>query len=510
MPYLKDDNSVPTIVWRGRTNNGSFNIKDMMNMNKIEGSFRTNNVSNYMIPTELGARKGIADNQSLDEGYLQPQQLNPYALAKSPFHSNRKGKRGLDSLYPTFTYGDSNVNELASMGGSPLAIALDIDELPARMQSEKMRTDSNNPLSQSFAIKAAMAQDRDPIKGPLTDIMRYGVAADFESQAVSKSRFNQGYVQTGLMNEEKRRKVLRQIKEDRDVFSQDVNDFKDLFLKQVGNLGDQEGKNVQEQLETISKKLDNWSMPANLDSDISEKKKPEMTTPETTNMEDTGNNIDNLEEFYDIPDTDPKDLKVPPPDPLQGPFSNNWNFTMLNPLSWVGKNPNMQVPGSMDPDMMATLPVQTTGPFSSPLRAIGPFSSPFRTRTSTPILARTGSTPTLRITPQGTPIRNSTPIRARTGTTPVRNGTTPARGNVLTWTPPDEKKSTPTPIRARTGTTPPPFMDSKGKGRGKNKSNPVSSDYSSLNKSPQNQRITRAMRAAIDSNKAAAEREKNK
>lgn len=271
MPSLKNDNSLPALIWRGRNKNGDFNLNEMKGVNETQGSFRTNTATNFMLPTETGARKGIPDNQSLDTAYLQPQQLHPYATAKSPFHEmskhkNGKGKRGLESLYPNHTYGNANVNELASMGGAPLAIALDVDELPARMQSEKLRTDSNNPLSASFAIKAAMAQDRDPIKGPLTDIMRYGVADDFESQSIAKRRFDQGYIQKNLMSEEQRAKYLQKIKEGRDVFSQDISDFKDLFLKQVGNLGDQKGKNVQEQLETISNKLDKWTTPAGGDS----------------------------------------------------------------------------------------------------------------------------------------------------------------------------------------------------------------------------------------------------
>lgn len=263
MPSLKDDNSAPALIWRGRTNNGSFNLNQMKNVNEMQGSFRTNTSVNFMLPTESGARKGIPDNQTIDIAYLQPQQLNPYALAKSPFVRN--GKRGFSRLYPN-SYGDTNANELASMGGSPLAIALDVDELPARMQVEFLRTDSNNPLSQSFAIKAAMAQDRDPVKGPLTDIMRYGVADDFESQSIAKRRFDQGFLNQGELSEKSRSNYLRQIKDDRDVFSQDINDFKDLFTKQIGNLGDQKGKNVQEQLETISSKLDRWSTPAAGDS----------------------------------------------------------------------------------------------------------------------------------------------------------------------------------------------------------------------------------------------------
>lgn len=483
MPSLKDDNSAPAIVWRGRTNNGSFSINEMRNVNEIQGSFRTNTSINYMLPTELGARKGIPDNQTVDVGYLQPQQLNPYATAKSPFYSNKKGKRSLQSIYPN-SYGNSNVNELASMGGSPLAIALDIDEFPARMQYEKMRTDSNNPLSQSFAIKAAQEQDRDPIKGPLTDIMRYGVAADFESQAVAKSRFNQGYVQTGLMNEDKRRKILRQIKDDRDVFSQDVNDFKDLFLKQVGNLGDEKGKNVQEQLETISKKLDNWSMPANVDSDTSEKKKSTMITLEKTNMDNTEDNIDNLEEYYDTQDTILKETKsIPLPDPLQPPTP--WSFTMLNPLNWVGRNPNTQVPGNINPEMMATLPDQTLGPFSSPMRK----------RSVTPSRARTVSTPA-RDQSRGNVLTWTPPDQRDTASILARRGTTPARatsrGNVLTWTPPDQRD---TPILAKTGTTQKEIK--------KKKSTSVTQEnYSSPSLSPQNQRVTRSMRAAIDAKKA--------
>ena len=272
MPYLKDDNSVPAIVWRGRTNNGNFDLNAMKGTNEIQGSFRTNPSTNYMQPTEVGLRVGVPDNQTLDVAYLQPQQLNPYPNAKSPFFHKmvqHKGKlkRSIEDIVPS-SYGwvnemagsNGEINKLASIGGQVLAIALDIDELPARMQAEYIRTNSNNPLSQSFAIQAAKQQDQDPLKGPLTDIMRYDVKADFEDQSIAKRKMASGFIQENLLGEEKYKKYKSQIETSRDIFSQDIKDFKDLFLKQVGNMGEQ-GKSVQETLEVISNKIDRFGYP---------------------------------------------------------------------------------------------------------------------------------------------------------------------------------------------------------------------------------------------------------
>lgn len=275
MPSLKDDNSLPAIVWRSRTNNGKVDLRAMKAENEIQGSFRTNPSFNYMQPTEVGLRVGVPDNQTLDISYLQPQQLNPYPTAKSPFINN--------ILPDFFSTGSTNemagsngeINNLASIGGQVLPIALDVDELPARMQAEYIRTDSKNPLSQSFAIQAAKEQDQDPLKGPLTDVMRYDVKQDFEDQSIAKRKMASGFIQENLLSEAKYKRYKSQIDSSRDIFSQDIEDFKDLFLRQVGNMGS-EGKSVQQTLDDISKKIDQFGYPG--DSSGVKKKSPLMTT----------------------------------------------------------------------------------------------------------------------------------------------------------------------------------------------------------------------------------------
>lgn len=272
MPYLKDDNSLPAIIWRGRTNNGKIDLRAMKAENEIQGSFRTNPSTNYMQPTEVGLRVGVPYNQTLDIAYLQPQQLNPYPMSKNPF---------FDDLVPT-PYANTGVNEmagsndeinkLASTGGQVLPIALDVDELPSRLQAEYIRTDSKNPLSQSFAIQAAKEQDQDPLKGPLTDIMRYDVKDDFEDQTIAKRKMASGFIQENLLSEQKYKQYKSQINASRDIFSQDIQDFKDLFLKQVGNMGEQ-GKSVQQTLDNISNKIDRFAYPGE-QGDVKKKNLP--------------------------------------------------------------------------------------------------------------------------------------------------------------------------------------------------------------------------------------------
>lgn len=279
MPFLKDDNSLPAIVWRWRTNNGKIDLKAMKGENEIQGSFRTNPSFNYMQPTEVGLRVGVPDNQTLDIAYLQPQQLNPYPTSKSPFFNNK--------LPDPFSTGSANemagsneeINKLSSIGGQVLPIALDVDELPARMQAEYIRTDSKNPLSQSFAIQAAREQDQDPLKGPLTDIMRYDVKEDFEDQSITKRKVALGFMQEGVLGEEKYKRYKREVESSRDITSQDVQDFKDLFLRQVGNMGSQ-GKSVQQTLDNISNKMNQFSYPG--DKVESKKKSRRTKNPRIT------------------------------------------------------------------------------------------------------------------------------------------------------------------------------------------------------------------------------------
>ena len=259
MPNLKDDQSLPALIWRGRLKDGKFDLQAMKGENERLGSSRTNNTINYMQPIVNGLRDGIFDNQAQDTAYLQPQELKPYVTAKSPFLS-----QSVEDLYPR-TYGQTNplggsngeIREVASIGGQPLAITLDINEIPSRLQSENIRSNAKNPLSDAFAAQAQIEKSNDPIKGPLTDIMRYGVEADYEHQAVLKTRAAQGYIQSGIVTKEELDKLHRKINATRDFQSQDVSDMKSLFLSQVGNLGDQ-GKSVQQQLETIIGKIDNF------------------------------------------------------------------------------------------------------------------------------------------------------------------------------------------------------------------------------------------------------------
>ena len=268
MPNLKDDQSLPALIWRGRLHDGKFDLQAMKGENERLGSSRTNNTINYMQPIVNGLRDGIFDNQAQDTAYLQPQELKPYVTAKSPFLS-----QSVEDLYPR-TYGQTNplggsngeIREVASIGGQPLAITLDINEIPSRLQSENIRSNAKNPLSDAFAAQAQIDKSNDPIKGPLTDIMRYGVEADYEHQAVLKTRAAQGYIQSGIVTKEELDKLHRKINATRDFQSQDVSDMKSLFLSQVGNLGDQ-GKSVQQQLETIIGRIDNF---------LPEKKRPPL------------------------------------------------------------------------------------------------------------------------------------------------------------------------------------------------------------------------------------------
>ena len=45
-----------------------------------------------------------------------------------------------------------------------------------------------------------------------------------------------------------------------DICSQDVQDFKDLFAKQAGDLGDT-GKNIQKRIESIGNKINSFTFP---------------------------------------------------------------------------------------------------------------------------------------------------------------------------------------------------------------------------------------------------------
>lgn len=269
MPNLTEDNSIAAVVWRGRLKTGGFNLKALKGENESMGSFRSNTSSNYMIPTALGLRDGVPDNQTADVGYLQRQQLNPYPTSKSPFLS-----QSVEDVYPR-VYGQANpmggtngeIKEVASMGGSPLAITLDINQLAGRLRSESLRNDKNNPLSQAFAVQAISNAENDPVKGPLTDIMRYGVKADFEDQSILKQKMATGFLQQGLVEEKAFIGFKRRLDDMRDIYNQDVNDFKDLFTKQAGDLGGI--GNVQQRLDSIANQINSFSIPGSSSSNSS-------------------------------------------------------------------------------------------------------------------------------------------------------------------------------------------------------------------------------------------------
>lgn len=231
MPSLKDDNSIQATVWRGYTKNGAFNLQNLKQADFLVGSSRTNTKLNYTLPTVIGIRNGIPYGQDQLDMELHKRQLNPYPTAKSPFLS-----KNLEDIAPRHynvnplggTAGE--LTNLSSMGGNPLAIALDDGTaLQQRVHNESMRTDPRNPLSAEFAWRAYMNQQEHPEKGPLADAQRLQLADGEEEESVIKSRVAKGYSETQRLNESDHNELKRLLEHQRDLDAGDILDIKGLF-----------------------------------------------------------------------------------------------------------------------------------------------------------------------------------------------------------------------------------------------------------------------------------------
>ena len=231
MPSLKVDNSILATVWRGHTNNGPFDLKELQKSNFKLGSARTYNRVNFALPTVVGLRDGIPWGQDQLDGAMRTRQLHPYPTAKTPFLSNN-----IEDIAPR-TYATNPIGgtggeltNLASLGGTPLAIALDDQTaLSQRVHTEFMRSDPRNPLSAEFAWRAYIQQGEHPEKGPMADAQREQMGADEDSAAVIKSRISKGYAQTQRLNQEGHQKAMDILSRNKEPTSQDVLDLKDLF-----------------------------------------------------------------------------------------------------------------------------------------------------------------------------------------------------------------------------------------------------------------------------------------
>lgn len=231
MPGLRYDDSIQATVWRGYTNNGPFDLKKLQQNDFQLGSKRTRNRVNFVLPTVVGIRDGVPWGQDQLDNVMQRRGLNPYPTAKSPFLSNN-----IEDIAPR-TYGVNplagtagELTNLSSLGGTPLAIALDDSTaLEQRVHQENMRTDPRNPLSAEFAWRAYMQQQNHPEKGPLADAQRTQMGDDEEDDTVIQSRIAKGYTKMQRLNNEDHNKVAEVLNNNREVTSQDILDLKDLF-----------------------------------------------------------------------------------------------------------------------------------------------------------------------------------------------------------------------------------------------------------------------------------------
>lgn len=231
MPSLKTDNSIQATVWRGFTGNGEFDVNKLKSNNFSLGSSRTFNRVNFNLPTVVGIRDGIPWGQDQLDGVMRKRQLDPYPTAKSPFLSNN-----IEDIAPR-TYATNPIagtggelTNLSSMGGTPLAIALDDQTaLTQRVHTESMRSDPRNPLSAEFAWRAYMQQGEHPEKGPMADAQREQMGADEDEAAVIKSRIAKGYGETQRLSHEDHQRAQAILERDHEPTSGDIMQLKDLF-----------------------------------------------------------------------------------------------------------------------------------------------------------------------------------------------------------------------------------------------------------------------------------------
>lgn len=254
MPSLKSDESVPASVWRGRTHNGDFSLKKYHENNIKEGitTYLNTVQPNMVLPTVLGVRDGTAHNQSALDSMHQKIQLQPYAgtNAKSPFLSD-----SVEDMYPR-VYGVNPIGgtnrellTLASIGGSPLAIALDtVNEVDNRMYNERLRMDPRNPLSGAFAKRVFQMKAQQEANGdlpPMSGIMNTELENTHLKRHMYNSRVAAGYNDSFKEGTEQRKYLDKLYNQTRKPTAQDLLDFKDLM--KVNRLPDENNLKADEQ-----------------------------------------------------------------------------------------------------------------------------------------------------------------------------------------------------------------------------------------------------------------------
>eukprot|EP01036_Dinobryon_divergens_P027817 gene27817-36649_t len=232
MPSLKDDESIQALVWRRNLNSGNIDLQPMQQTSFALGSVRGLNKYNFMDSTILGLRNGIPDNAEQNIKYRQKIQLNPYTTAMNPYLA-----KDIENILPRHhevnplggTAGE--LNNLASIGGSPLAFALDdVTELQQRVYVESLRMDPRNPLSAAFAYKAFLEQGAGDVqKGALLDSMRKGLLADTENMATLDSKFKAGYLAKRQLDNTEKKNLDQYVNDTSHATSQDIQNYKDLF-----------------------------------------------------------------------------------------------------------------------------------------------------------------------------------------------------------------------------------------------------------------------------------------
>lgn len=236
MPSLKSDDSIPTSVWREATGAGKLNLADTYKFNIQSGGLvhlddvKTHNV----VATVVGLRNGNPWGQDSTDPMHKVIQLNPYPYAKSPFLS-----KSTEDLFPRMFSPNplggtaQDLTNLSSLGGTPLAIALDtVNEVQNRAYNERMRMDPRNPLSAAFAAKVMMKRKADEIsgnRGPFTDVMDSLFDNQPQDEYNLKSRIAAGYSNLAKEGTEEKAYLEKLYNQTRDVAAQDLLDFKGLF-----------------------------------------------------------------------------------------------------------------------------------------------------------------------------------------------------------------------------------------------------------------------------------------
>lgn len=224
MPNLLIDQSIPALVWRGRTGDGQFNLKRMKDENVKVGSTRTNKTITFANPYVTGLHNGVPFGGDQQQRVFQRRELTPYnKSAKSPFLSD-----SVEDMYPR-TYGVANpiggtngtIKNVASLGGAPLAAALnDLPELFDRVHNEYLRMDPKNPLSAAYALNHYNESET----GALLNVF-----AKIEDHSTYKRKIAAGFLNEELLNKSQKKEHEAELNRNRNPTRQDILDLKDLF-----------------------------------------------------------------------------------------------------------------------------------------------------------------------------------------------------------------------------------------------------------------------------------------